>query len=70
MTALLTALLLSLCEPRQHRDIKPENILLGPNMTPLIADFGLARKSNSSSVVCAACVDFAMQFVFIERLLT
>ena len=42
-----------------HRDIKPENILLSKlnyqEMIPLIADFGLCRKVNSSSRCATYC---------------
>ena len=46
---LLSALqyLHTLPQPLLHRDIKPNNILLLPDGTPVLIDFGLARESES-----------------------
>jgi len=33
-----------------HRDVKPANVLLGPEDTPILADFGLVKLMQSSSI--------------------
>jgi tRNA A-37 threonylcarbamoyl transferase component Bud32 len=33
-----------------HRDVKPANVLLGPDDTPILADFGLVKLMQSSSI--------------------
>src|SRR2546428_5910924 len=33
-----------------HRDVKPANVLLGPDDTPILADFGLAKLLESTSI--------------------
>jgi len=33
-----------------HRDVKPANVLLGPEDTPILADFGLVKLMESNSV--------------------
>src|SRR2546427_199714 len=33
-----------------HRDVKPANVLLGPDNTPILADFGLAKLLESTSI--------------------
>ena len=33
-----------------HRDIKPENIIIKPNDTPTVIDFGIAKDFNADSV--------------------
>ena len=34
-----------------HRDVKPANVLLGPDDAPILADFGLVKLMQSSSIV-------------------
>jgi eukaryotic-like serine/threonine-protein kinase len=33
-----------------HRDIKPENIIIKPDKTPVVIDFGIARDLDSASI--------------------
>jgi len=33
-----------------HRDVKPANVLLGPDDTPILADFGLVKLMQSNSI--------------------
>ncbi len=36
-----------------HRDVKPQNVLMGPDDTPVIADFGLARVAQQPAMTAS-----------------
>ena len=52
----------------QHRDIKPGNVLLRPDGTPVLTDFGIAALQGSTQLTATGSVVGSPEFIAPERL--
>ena len=50
-----------------HRDIKPSNLLIGPDGTVKVTDFGLARSSNLPTMTSSGAVMGTIQYMSPEQ---
>lgn len=52
----------------QHRDVKPANVLLRPDGTPVLTDFGIAALRESSSLTATGALIGSPEFIAPERI--
>ena len=52
----------------QHRDVKPGNVLLRPDGTPVLTDFGIAALQGSTQLTATGSVVGSPEFIAPERL--
>jgi serine/threonine protein kinase len=52
----------------QHRDVKPGNVLLRPDGTPVLTDFGIAALQGSTQLTATGSVIGSPEFIAPERL--
>ena len=52
----------------QHRDVKPGNVLLRPDGTPVLTDFGIAALQGSTQLTATGSIIGSPEFIAPERL--
>ena len=52
----------------QHRDVKPANVLLRPDNTPVLTDFGIAALRESSSLTATGALIGSPEYIAPERI--
>jgi serine/threonine protein kinase len=52
----------------QHRDVKPANVLLRPDGTPVLTDFGIAALRESSSLTATGALIGSPEYIAPERI--
>ncbi|MHA6758653.1 serine/threonine-protein kinase [Streptacidiphilus sp. PAMC 29251] len=52
----------------QHRDVKPGNVLLRPDGTPVLTDFGIAAMSGSTALTSAGSLIGSPEYIAPERI--
>ncbi len=65
---LLSALTAAHAAGIQHRDVKPGNVLLRPDGTPVLTDFGIAALSESTSLTATGALIGSPEYIAPERI--
>ncbi|MGW4697160.1 serine/threonine-protein kinase [Kitasatospora cineracea] len=65
---LLAALTAAHAAGIQHRDVKPGNVLLRPDGTPVLTDFGIAALSESTSLTATGALIGSPEYIAPERI--